>query len=47
MVFSENADVPQLWIFSFSTAVTFKLGQGHQNLISSLLWPNYVLMKIW
>ena len=25
----------------------YKLGQGHQNLISSLLCPNYISMKIW
>ena len=25
----------------------WKLGQGHQNLISSLLCPNYISMQIW
>ena len=47
MLFSEKTDVPQLWIFSFSTAVTLKIRSRSQNLIISLLCPNYVAMKIW
>ena len=33
--------------FFFFTSVTLKLVHGHQNLISSLLCPNNILMQIW
>ena len=40
-VFRENRYIP-MWFFSFFIAWLYKLGQGHQNLISSLLRPNYI-----
>ena len=46
-VFSEKIDVPQPLIFSFSTAMTLKIRSRSPNLITSLLRPNYVTMKIW
>ena len=45
-VFRENR-CPSSVNFQFFYSVTLKLGQGHKNLISSLLCPKYISMNIW
>ena len=45
-IFRENI-CPQTVTFQFWLLWPWKLGQSHQNLICSLLCPNYISMKIW